>query len=212
MQLLWSGPDEAAATLVLAHGAGAPMDSGWMQRICDLLGERGVRTVRFEFAYMAARREGSRKPPPRAELVVGEYRDAVAEVREATADAEATLLIGGKSYGGRVASLVADELHADGAVAGLVCLGYPFHPPEKPENLRTAHLATLATPTLVCQGERDPFGGADEVPGYDLSPSIEVAWFDGPHDLATPPRLAPVADEVAAFAERALVTSLRAPN
>ena len=60
--------------------------------------------------------------------------------------------------GGRVASMVADELHAAGAIAGLLCLGYPFHPPGKPEQLRTAHLAALATPTLICQGTRDPFG------------------------------------------------------
>ena len=96
----------------------------------------------------------------------------------------APVTIGGKSYGGRVASLVADELHAAGAVNGLVCLGYPFHPPEKPEKPRTAHLLDLQTPTLICQGTRDPFGGPDDVAGYALSPAIEVAWFDdGDHDL-----------------------------
>ena len=122
---------------------------------------------------------------------MGEYRDAVAEVRETAGDA---VLIGGKSYGGRVASMVADEL----GVAGLVCLGYPFHPPQRPEQLRTAHLLTLRTPTLICQGERDPFGGLDEVPGYGLPATIDVRWFPGDHDVQPKTRLAPVADAVAA--------------
>jgi predicted alpha/beta-hydrolase family hydrolase len=191
MQLLWAGPDDGA-TLVLAHSAGAPMDSPWMTAMCTLLAGHGIRTARFEFAYMAARREGRRPPPPKAELSQGEYRDAVAEVRRSAAG---RVLVGGKSYGGRVASLVADEVRAD----GLVCLGYPFHPPQRPEQLRTAHLLTLRTPALICQGERDPFGGPDEVAGYHLPASIEVAWFPGDHDVQRAPRLGPVADRVAAF-------------
>jgi hypothetical protein len=75
---------------------------------------------------------------------------------------------------------VVDEVGA----RGLVCLGYPFHPPGRPERLRTAHLAALRTPTLIVQGTRDPFGGPEEVAGYDLSPSIRIAWIeDGDHDL-----------------------------
>jgi hypothetical protein len=90
------------------------------------------------------------------------------------------LILGGKSMGGRIASMVADEL----GVAGLVCIGYPFHPPGRPEKLRTAHLADLATPTLILQGERDPFGLPDEVESYDLSSAIRVEWLaDGDHSL-----------------------------
>ena len=86
--------------------------------------------------------------------------------------------------GGRVASMVADELHAAGKIAGLLCLGYPFHPPAKPEQLRTEHLAGLKTPTLICQGTRDEFGTRDEVSGYALSDRIEILWLeDGDHDL-----------------------------
>jgi predicted alpha/beta-hydrolase family hydrolase len=197
MDVLWAGPEGGAATLVLAHSAGAPMDSAWMTAICTLLGDRGIRTARFEFAYMAGRRQGIRRPPPKAELAVGDYRDAVAEI---VALAGSPVIIGGKSYGGRVASMVADELHDQGTVSGLVCLGYPFHPPQRPEQLRTAHLMTLGTPALICQGTRDPFGGPDEVAGYGLSPRIEVRWFDGDHDVQSRARLAPVADAVAAFA------------
>lgn len=204
--LLWTGPADAAPTLVLAHGAGGAMDSDWMTGICALLADRGIRVARFEFAYMAGRRLGVRKPAPRAELVVDEYRAVVSQV---VGEAGAPVAIGGKSYGGRVASLVADDLRSAGAVTGLVCLGYPFHPPEKPAQLRTAHLLELATPTLICQGTRDPFGGPDEVAGYGLSSAIEVRWFDdGDHDLR--PRmavsgftaaghLATAADAVAAF-------------
>jgi predicted alpha/beta-hydrolase family hydrolase len=199
MNLLWDGPDSPAATVVLAHSAGAPMDSAWMTTVCGLLGDRGIRTARFEFAFMAGRREGVRRPPLKAELAMGEYQDAVAEI---VAIAGSPVVIGGKSYGGRVASLVADELYAAGTVSGLVCLGYPFHPPEKPEALRTAHLLELRTPALICQGTRDPFGGRDEVPGYGLAPSIEVRWFDGDHDVQPRARLAAVADAVAEFATR----------
>ncbi len=86
--------------------------------------------------------------------------------------------------GGRVASMVADGLLAEGRIAGLLCLGYPFHPPEKPAQLRTAHLMTLETPTLICQGTRDPFGTKDEVPGYRLPERIRFLWLeDGDHDL-----------------------------
>ena len=208
--LLWRGP-VAAPVLVLAHGAGAPMDSEWMDRVCTLLAERDVRTARFEFVYMAARRTGSRKPPPRAETLVGEYRAAVEEVRGVVGGGSgvAPLAIGGKSMGGRVASLVADELHAEGLVDALVCLGYPFHPPGAPEKLRTAHLEHLETPALIVQGTRDPFGTLLEVPGYPLDPGIRLHWLDdGEHEFK--PRvkvsghthaehLAAAADAVAAF-------------
>lgn len=176
---LYAGPPDARATLLFTHGAGAPMDTPWMDAIADGLAVHGIRSARFEFAYMAARRQGQRKPPPRAELVMGEYRDAVAEVANS-----GKLFIGGKSMGGRVASMVADELFAAGGIAGLVCLGYPFHPPGKPDSLRTAHLEALHTPALICQGERDPFGTVEEVARYKLSPAITLHWLaDGDHDL-----------------------------
>src|ERR1700712_983937 len=151
MQLLTTGDPAAATTYLMAHGAGAPMDTPWMNDMAALLGDRGIRVVRFEFGYMAGRREGVRKPPPRGDSLTGEFHDAVdAATRELPAGGQ--LLIGGKSMGGRVASLVADELLDAGAISGLVCLGYPFHPPEKPGQLRTAHLVDLRTPTLICQG------------------------------------------------------------
>lgn len=176
---LFDGPENAGMMILLAHGAGAPMDSAGMTKLAATLAGAGFRVARFEFAYMAARRAGSRRPPPKAETLIPEYRAAVAAL-----GARGKLIIGGKSMGGRVASMVADELFAQGVVAGLLCLGYPFHPMGKPDVLRTAHLATLRTPTLIVQGTRDAFGARDEVASYTLSKHVELLWLeDGDHDL-----------------------------
>lgn len=175
---LISGPADVGTTILLAHGAGAPMDSEWMNAMAAALAGEGMRVARFEFAYMAARRSGRRKPPPRAETLLEEYRAAVEAL-----SSHGRLFIGGKSMGGRIASMVADDLHDAGKVAGLVCLGYPFHPPGSPDKLRTAHLVGLRCPALICQGTRDPFGTRDDVAGYALSPAIALRWFEGDHDL-----------------------------
>ncbi len=177
--MLFDGPENAAVTILLAHGAGAPMDSASMTACAKALAAEGFRVVRFEFDYMAARRSGGRKPPPRAETLNPEFKAAVDAL-----GATGALLIGGKSMGGRVASMIADELYAEGKIIGLLCLGYPFHPPGKPEQLRTKHLEDLKTPTLIVQGTRDEFGTREEVPGYRLSGAIEILWLeDGDHDL-----------------------------
>jgi predicted alpha/beta-hydrolase family hydrolase len=179
-RFLFDGEDDASVTILLAHGAGAPMDSASMTATAKALAESGFRVARFEFAYMAARRTSAgRKPPPRADTLKPEY---VAAIRELSKPQR--LVIGGKSMGGRVASMIADDLYATGEISGLLCLGYPFHPPGKPEQLRTKHLAGLMTPTLICQGTRDEFGTRTEVEGYDLSDKIEILWLaDGDHDL-----------------------------
>lgn len=177
---LFDGPDDAPVTVLLAHGSGAPMDSPAMNAATAALATEGLRVARFEFSYMAARRiDGNRKPPPKAETLNPEFCAAVAAL-----GAKGPLVIGGKSMGGRVASMVADALYGDGKIAGLLCLGYPFHPPEKPTQLRTKHLMDLKTPALICQGTRDPFGTKDEVPGYGLPKRIQILWLeDGDHDL-----------------------------
>lgn len=170
--LLWDRPaGEPLATLILAHGAGAPMDSEFMEAMASLLAARGVAVLRFEFAYMAQRRlDGRRTPPnPQAQLL-DSWRLLYRQVR---AEVPGRLAIGGKSMGGRMASLLADELQAD----ALVCLGYPFHPPGKPEKTRVAHLLELQTPALILQGERDALGDQGEVAGYSLSPAIRLHWL-----------------------------------
>jgi predicted alpha/beta-hydrolase family hydrolase len=202
------GPSSARCHIVLAHGAGAPMTSPFMEKMTGLLAERGLRVSRFEFDYMAARRTGTRKPPPKAELLIPEY-DAIARRLAASLKNGQRLVIGGKSMGGRVASLIAGTLHSEDLIAGLVCLGYPFHPPGKSDKLRTSHLEMLSCPALIVQGERDPFGTLSDVDGYALSRSIRLEWLpDGDHDLK--PRrplthetnLAAAADGIAAFCDK----------
>ena len=205
-EVLITGPDRPRARLLLAHGAGAPMDSPFMNLIADLLAARDITTLRFEFKYMASRRQGgTNRPPPKAETLLGEYRAAIASVTGTT-----PLYIGGKSMGGRVASMLADEAYAAGPIKGAVCLGYPFHPPNTPATMRTAHLIELRCPTLIIQGERDPLGNRQEVEALAISSAIQVVWSpDGDHDLG--PRgasgftrkgnLAAAADAISQFLE-----------
>jgi len=177
---LFDGPSDAEVTILLAHGAGAPMDSPALNAIATALAAAGIGVARFEFDYMAARRSSTTKrPPPRAELLVPEYIAVVDAL-----NARGRLVIGGKSMGGRVASMIADELYRSNRISGLLCLGYPFHPIGKPDQLRTAHLNNLLTPALIVQGTRDPFGTREEVTSYKLSKAIDILWLeDGDHDL-----------------------------
>jgi len=178
------------------------MDTPFMNTVADAVAEAGISVVRFEFVYMAKRREdGKRRGPDRAPKLIERYQ----EVLEQVGDARHTM-IGGKSMGGRIASMIADDV----SVAGLVCLGYPFHPPGKPERLRTAHLEALRTPTLIVQGTRDTFGTPEEVASYTLSPSIEVVWMeDGDHSFkprkksgrTNEQNLAAAAEAIIAFAK-----------
>lgn len=170
------GPVRARPRIVLAPGAGADMHSPFMRDFAGALAARGHAVVRFDFPYMQ-RRRAERRPTAidRAPVLLDTYRTLVREL----GSPERTI-IGGKSMGGRMASMVADEL----GVLGVVCLGYPFHPVKQPERLRTAHLAELRTRTLIVQGTRDPFGSAEEVAGYTLSSAIELAWLeDGDHSF-----------------------------
>ena len=177
---LRDGPEDARVTILLAHGAGAPMDSASMNATTKVLAAAGFRVARFEFGYMAARRTGERKPPPKAETVMPEYVAAIDDLGPTAGP----LVIGGKSMGGRVASMIADSEYAARRIAGLLCLGYPFHPPGRPTQLRTKHLIGLKTPALICQGTRDEFGDRYEVGEYGLSDEIELLWLeDGDHDL-----------------------------
>jgi predicted alpha/beta-hydrolase family hydrolase len=179
-QFLFDGPEDARVTILLAHGAGAPMDSASMTATAKALAEAGFRVARFEFGYMAARRDGHRKPPPKAETVMPEFVAAVDDLGPTSGP----LLIGGKSMGGRVASMVADALFEARRIAGLVCLGYPFHPPGRPAQLRTKHLGGMKTPALIVHGTRDEFGSPEEIAGYELAKTIELHFVeDGDHDL-----------------------------
>lgn len=172
------------ARLVLCHGAGAGHDSTFLTILRQRLAASGVQVVALEFAYMATvRREGRRRPPPRVASLVAE----LAEWRRAlmALDDHTPLWFGGKSMGGRVASLLATEVE----MAGLVLCGYPFHPPGKPERLRLDHWPSIRCPILLLQGTRDPFGRQEEVEKYDLPADVDIHFLDGgDHDWQTPKR------------------------
>ena len=178
--MLVCGPRTGAATVMLAHGAGAGIQSPFMQQMADGLAEQGWPVIRFEFPYMAQRRiSGRRTPPNKANILLQCYADQVQSLPP-----DQPLIIGGKSMGGRVASLLADELWSQNRILGCICLGYPFHPLGKPEALRVEHLQTLQTPTLVVQGERDAMGNREEVKNYALSKRLQLAWMpDGDHSF-----------------------------
>lgn len=166
MRFLYDGPEKSRHLFLFAPGAGAPMTHPFMARVAKEMGERGIRVVRFNFPYM----EAGKKVPDRQPVLLDAWRRAIEEHGGGK-----RVVIGGKSMGGRMASMVADEMH----VRGLLCFGYPFHPPGKPEQLRVAHLEPLRTPALILQGTRDPFGTPEQVAAYALSPAIEVAWIEG---------------------------------
>ena len=150
------------ATLILAHGAGAPQTHPFMTAFGRGLSSRGLRVVTFNFSYME---RGRRFPDPGARLEAC-YRTVIAAVRKRQTNARPRLLVGGKSMGGRIASQVlARDAAGDSALSvdGLVFLGYPLHPPGRPDKLRDAHLPSITAPMLFVQGSRDTFGTPDEL-------------------------------------------------
>jgi predicted alpha/beta-hydrolase family hydrolase len=178
--IIIDGESRDGWVLLLAHGAGQGMDSPFMAGIAEAIAGVGIAVVRFNFPYMVkAMASGRKRPPDREQLLRDSFQQAIAE-QVAAGIERRRLVIGGKSMGGRIASLIADGQQ----IAGLVCLGYPFHPPGRPERLRTAHLQGIRTPTLICQGERDPFGRREEVEAYPLSSAINIHWVnDGEHSF-----------------------------
>lgn len=170
---VWRDGNPADPVLVLAHGSGQPADSDWMGRLTGLLVKAHLRVIRFDFEYMAtAKRLGKNRPPPKVPVLVQEMKRVV--------ELEKAAFVGGKSLGGRVASHLATEIPLQGWIA----FGYPFHPPGKPDKLRTEHLPRCLCPGLVLQGERDPFGKRQEVEELSLPPDLIVSWIsDGDHQL-----------------------------
>ncbi|OJT01503.1 alpha/beta hydrolase [Marinobacter nauticus] len=174
--------------MLLAHGAGAPMDSPFMEHLSEALERHGVATVRFEFPYMARRREDGRKrPPDRMPVLLDSFRAEVARVRDEVGE-DCLILVGGKSMGGRVASMLASDNAPD--ISGVICYGYPFHPPGKPDRWRIDHFSTVGCPMMIIQGTRDPFGKPEEVAAQGEMPGLSrLRWLDGGnHDFQTPAR------------------------
>lgn len=175
------GPTEASHLFVFAHGAGLGMAAPFMETLALHIAAAGIRVVRFHFPYMEDMvRTGRRRPPNGGRILRQAYADVIRHCIDREHCPPERLVIGGKSMGGRIASMIADAHR----VSGVVCFGYPFHPPRQPLKLRTTHLQALRTPALICQGERDGFGTRAEVDGFALSPSIRLHWVtDGDHDF-----------------------------
>ncbi|NVJ50734.1 MAG: dienelactone hydrolase family protein [Gammaproteobacteria bacterium] len=165
-------------TLLLAHGAGAGANSDFMQALRLAFEPSDIDLVRFEFGYMQQMTEtGKRRPPSPFNQLIEQFSSVIAWCQEQTSR---PLWIGGKSMGGRVAS----HLLGTSTVMGGIVYGYPFHPPGKPDKLRTEHLQQITKPLHIIQGERDTFGSAAEVSELTLDPGIELHWIpDGDHSF-----------------------------
>ena len=157
------------ATLVLAHGAGADQRSPFMVSFARALASRGLDVVTFNFPYT----EQTRRVPDKLPVLQACYHAVIDSVREKLAGTHDALFIGGKSMGGRVATHVASA-NPDLALTGLVLLGYPLHPPGRPESRRDAHLKDVRRPMLIVQGSRDAFGAPSELGPVVGSLSVRV--------------------------------------
>ena len=164
------------ATFVFAHGAGAGQNSEFMQLMAEGIAKQNINVLRFNFAYMQLAEElGKRRPPDRADKLLVHFKMLLSEI-----DSQLPLFIGGKSMGGRMASMLLQESRA----LGCICMGYPFHPPGKPEKLRTEHLLAIEKPVLILQGERDTFGTRQEIGLFNLSAQVQVDYLaDGDHSF-----------------------------
>jgi predicted alpha/beta-hydrolase family hydrolase len=181
-------------TLILAHSAGASQLSPFMRQFSEGMARRGIDTVTFNFVYME---RGRRAPDPKTRLEAT-YRAAIETTLATVTSATTRLVIGGKSMGGRIASQVAASNDASLDVHGLIFLGYPLHPPGRPERRRDAHLPSIAVPMLFVQGSRDTFGTRDEIqPVVDACQAARLHVVEGgDHSLKLRGEGAPAPEDV----------------
>jgi len=159
--------------VILAHGSGIGMGHDFMLRQADALIHQGFKVSLFEYQYMQTiTATGRRRPPARVPALLAEHSAWLAEL----AQGEPVWLMG-KSMGGRLSSLLAQECQPR-QVLGWCALGYPFHPQKKPDKLRVEHLLVNTSPGLIVQGTRDALGNQQEVKGYQIPSSIKMHWLD----------------------------------
>jgi uncharacterized protein len=178
-------------TLLLGHGAGANQTSGFMINFAGGLAARGIDAVTFNFLYA----EQGRRAPDSNDKLEDCYRAAIAAIEKHKTLGASPLVIGGKSMGGRIASQVAASGLVD--VAGLIFLGYPLHPPGKPDKLRRDHLSLIRAPMLFVQGSRDPFGTPDELRPIvkSLKAAVSIYAVEGGDHSLTVPKSSPLSQE-----------------
>lgn len=176
-EVIREGAVDAPVRILLAHGAGAGMEHAFLAELSRLLAGPDIEVVRFNFPYMTRRaRDGKRRPPDRQPVLLAHWREMVREF------AHPRLFLAGKSMGGRMAAEISDEIYCEMNAAGLLILGYPFHPPARPDRSRGEVLKQIKTPTLLLQGERDTFGSRVELADFPFSSAVSVHWLtDGDH-------------------------------
>ncbi len=175
-QFIINGKKKAIKRIILAHGAGAAMDSEWMEELTKKLVKRDIQVIRFNFPYMIkAQEEGKKYPPSGKQILLESWERMIEKHRQM-----GHLFIGGKSLGGRMASLIADGNKVD----GLVCLGFPFHAPGKSIGDRAEHLKKMKTPTIILQGKRDSMGSFEELKGLRFARKVKINWVEsGDHSF-----------------------------
>ncbi|HHQ4600787.1 alpha/beta fold hydrolase [Aeromonas veronii] len=176
-KVIREGAVDAPVRILLAHGAGAGMEHAFLAELSRLLAGPDIEVVRFNFPYMSKRAlDGKRRPPDRQPVLLAHWREMVREF------AHPRLFLAGKSMGGRMAAEISDEIYCEMNAAGLLILGYPFHPPARPDRWRGEVLKQIKTPTLLLQGERDTFGSRVELADFPFSSAVSVHWLtDGDH-------------------------------
>ncbi len=187
-----SPAEDPKGVFLLAHGVGKGMGTPFLETIARGVVKSGVRVVRFNFPYMEEMLRTGQKVPPNGRNILRKcFSDLIVHCIEREGVPAEKIIIGGKSTGARIASMVADN-HK---VAGVVCLGYPFHLPKKPEHLRIQALKKIQTPTLICQGERDPRGKRKEIRQLSLSKSCRIHWLVNGNSNFKPGKYSPWTQE-----------------
>lgn len=188
MTIQWFKHAKPKAQFIFAHGAGAGKESEFMQTMADKLSQLGINVGLFNFEYMdKAIALGRKQPPQKADKLIAYYSEVLQQT-----DPVLPLFIGGKSMGGRMASLLACEQN----VKGVIAFGYPFHPPGKHDKLRTAHFSQLRAPLFVIQGERDTFGNREFVSALTLPDTVHLDWIShGDHSLVPTKRSGLTSDQ-----------------
>lgn len=173
LSALWHVAENASAVMILAHGSGAGKDHEFMTGYAQAVADLGISVLSFNFPYMDA----GKKFPDKAPMAIAVWHQVRSWVQDNLA-ADLPVVVAGKSFGGRMASLaVAEEMEAN----ALIFLGYPLHAPKKEDKLRDEHLYPLTIPMLFLEGSKDPFANPEMMEDVvtKLNDSTELVWFDG---------------------------------
>ena len=177
IEFITEGKESSPDTIILAHSSGEPMNSEFMNYFSKHLSELGFFCIRFQFPYMTKQIiEGRKKPPDKIDSLIKSWCIAINHINKNN------IIIGGKSMGGRIATLIANKVNPK----GIVVLGYPFFNPKGKTKNRTEHLKNINIPTLICQGENDTLGKRPQVEKLHLSKKINLHWIESANHSLIP--------------------------